>query len=123
MSDDNIGVEELKQAILNMSVEAWRFRKTFEKAMSKMEPEESLKTISKFNWFMKKMNDALNSAGMRYVNLEGQEFSEGLPVSPINIDDFEPNDKLLIEQMLEPIIMEGDAVKKPGTAILGRIEE
>ena len=105
-----------------MSVEAWRFRKTFEKAMSKLEPEEGQKTISKFNWFMKKMNDALNSAGMRYVNLEGQEFSEGLPISPINIDDFEPNDKLLIEQMLEPIIMEGDTVKKPGTAILGRIE-
>ena len=37
--------------------------------------------------------------------------------------DFEAEDRLYVEQMIEPIIMDDEKVLKTGTAILGRIEE
>ena len=116
-------IDQLKQAIISMAVEAWRFRRTFETAMSKLDAGESQKYLSKFGWFQKKVNDALESAGLRIENLEGMEYIDGLPLTPINIDEFEPEERLYIEQMVEPIIMEGDILIKTGTAVLGRIEE
>lgn len=123
MDEQNITIEQLKQSIISMAVEAWRFRRTFEKAMSKVEPEEGQRYLSQFNWFIRKVDEALKQSGMNYVNLEGQVYSEGMAVNPLNIDEFEPDDELIILQMLEPVIMEGDTLKKDGTAILGRIEK
>ncbi len=116
-------VDQLKQAIISMAVEAWRFRGTFEKAMRKLDAGESQKYISKFGWFQKKVDDALKTAGLRIENLEGMEYIDGLAVTAINIEDFGPEDRLYIEQMIEPIIMENDQIMKTGTVVLGRIEE
>ena len=38
------------------------------------------------------------------------------------IDEFEPDDKLFVEQIIEPIIMSENAVYKTGTVILGRVK-
>ena len=59
---------------------------------------------------------------MRIVDVEGQPYDVGMALSPLNIDDFEPEDLLYVEQMIEPIIMDETNVLKTGTAMLGRIE-
>ena len=113
-------ISELTDTIINIAIEAWRFRQVFESAMNKLDPTESRKYLSKYNWFQRKVNDALTTAGLRCIDLEGQEYTEGLPVFPINIDDFDSEDWLYIEKMLEPIIMENDHLMKSGTVILGK---
>lgn len=112
----------LKQSIIEMAVEAWRFRRVFDKAMSKLEAGESSRYIGQFNWFVKKVEAALRTAGMRIVDVEGQPYDIGMALSPLNIDDFEPDDRLYVEQMIEPIIMDDNNVLKTGTAMLGRID-
>ena len=112
----------LRQGIIEMAVEAWRFRRVFDKAMSKLEAGESARYIGQFNWFIKKVEAALKTAGMRIVDVEGQPYDIGMALSPLNIDDFDPDDRLYVEQMIEPIIMDDEKVLKTGTAMLGRIE-
>ncbi len=114
---------DYKNAIIEMAVEAWRFRRVFSKAMSKLEAGESARYIGQFNWFIKKVESALRTAGMRIVDVEGQAYDIGMALSPLNIDDFEAEDRLYVEQMIEPIIMGDGIVLKTGTAMLGRIEE
>lgn len=113
----------LKQAIIEMAVEAWRFRKVFDKAMSKLGGGESSRYIGQFNWFIKKVEHALHTAGMRIVDAEGQPYDVGMALSPLNIDDFAADEPLCVEQMIEPIIMDDEGVLKMGTAILGRAEK
>ena len=113
----------LKQSIIEMAVEAWRFRRVFDKAMSKLEAGESSRYIGQFNWFIKKVESALKTAGMRIVDVEGQPYDIGMALSPLNIDDFDADDQLYVEQMIEPIIMDDEKVLKTGTAMLGRIEK
>ena len=120
MNSEN--TEELRQAIIDMAVEAWRFRKVFEKAMSKLDPGESSRYFGQFNWFMKKVNFSLGTAGMRIVNVENKPYDIGMAVTALNLDDFEPDVPLYVEQMLEPIIMDESNVLKAGTVLLGRIE-
>lgn len=41
-----------------------------------------------------------------------------MAVTPLNIEDFAPDDLLIIEQMIEPIIMGPEGVLRTGTVIL-----
>ena len=68
------------------------------------------------------MTKALDESGLHLVNVEGQIYDPGMAVTPLNIDEFEPDDKLFVEQIIEPIIMSENAVYKTGTVILGRVK-
>ena len=46
----------------------------------------------------------------------------GMAATPLNIEDFGPEDQLVVDKMLEPIIMEGTTLAKTGTVTLRRIE-
>lgn len=114
---------KLYQSLIEIATEAWRFRRVFERAMSKLDAGDSTRYISQYSWFSKKVDTALENAGLRIVNTEGQYYDVGMAATPLNIDDFAPTAKLFVEQMVEPIIMDGDSIAKTGTVILGRTEK
>jgi hypothetical protein len=55
---------------------------------------------------------------MKIVNLEGQLYDPGMAASPLNIADFGPDDKLMVDQMVEPLIMGPDGIVKSATVML-----
>ena len=79
--------------------------------------------MSQFAWFSKRVDKAVDSAGLRILDVKGQLFDPGMAVTALNIEDFDTADELYIEQMMEPIIMKGDSIQKTGTVILGRVEK
>lgn len=113
--------ENIKNSVMEIAVEHYRFKNTFMKAISKLGFDEQSKYMSQFTWFSKKVTKAVEEAGLRIVSLEGQAYDPGMAVTPLNIDDFEVEDELKIVQMIEPIIMQEDTVLKTGTVLLGRI--
>lgn len=114
-------IDRLKNSVIEIAVEHYRFKNTFMKAISKLDFDEQSKYMSQFAWFSKKVTKALEDAGLRIISLEGQAYDPGMAVTPLNIDDFEVEDELKIIQMIEPIIMQEDTVLKTGTVLLGRI--
>lgn len=114
---------KLQESLITISSELFRFQRVFEKAISKLEIDEQNKYLSQYKWFSKKVYKALAEAGLKLLNLEGQLYDPGMAVTPLNIDDFETDDRLCILQTIEPIIMQDDTVYKTGTVILGRIEK
>lgn len=115
-------IEKLQESLVSIASETFRFQRVFEKAISKLEADEKAKYISQFAWFSKKVTKALEEAEIRVLNLEGQIYDPGMSVTPLNLDDFAVDDLLYVAQMIEPIIMQDDTVKRPGTVILGRVE-
>lgn len=114
-------IDRIKNSVIEIAVEHYRFKNTFFKAISKLDFDEQSKYMSQFAWFSKKVTKAVEEAGLRIVSLEGQAYDPGMAVTPLNIDDFEVEDELKIVQMIEPIIMQEDTVLKTGTVLLGRI--
>jgi hypothetical protein len=45
-----------------------------------------------------------------------------MAATPLNIEEFDTNDALMVDQMLEPIIMGKDGLVKAGTVILRKVE-
>ena len=117
-----VTTDELRNAIIDMAVESWRFRGVFQKAMSKLDAGESSRYMGQYNWFQRKMDQALQTAGLSIVNVEGHLYDPGVAASPMNIEDFDPDVPLYIKQMIEPIIMDGERVVRQGTVMLERID-
>ena len=120
---ENEVIEQYRQSLIEIASEAWRFRRVFGRAVSDLEPSKAEKYMSQYAWFEKRVQSALDKTGLRIENVEGQLFDVGMAVTPLNIDDFDPDEKLVILQMVEPIIMDSTGVAKAGTVMLGRIEQ
>ena len=115
--------ETLIKSVVSIASELQRFKGVYLSAVSKLSLEDQKKYISQFSWFDKKVKRALEEAGLLCIDLEGKIYDPGMAVTPLNIDDFNPDDVLYIEQMIEPIIMQGDQVAKTGTVVLGRADQ
>lgn len=115
-------LEQYRKSIIDIAVAAWRFQRVFYRAMRRLEAGESYKYMSQYSWFSKRVNSALEGAGLRIVNIEGQIYDPGMDTIPLNMENFLVDEPLYVEQMVEPIIMENEKVVKMGTVILGRVE-
>ena len=120
---DNDQTYILRDNLISIASELYRFKGVFAKAISKLDIEEQNKYSSQFSWFSKKVIKALDEAGLKIVNVDGQLYDPGMAVTPLNIEDFETDDILYVEQTMEPIIMQENAVVKTGTVILGRVQK
>ena len=109
-------------AITSMAIEFWRFSRMFDRLLTKLDAGEQKRYKSQLRWFMKKMEESLEQVDLRIVNVEGHPFDPGMAATPLNIEDFNSEDSLIVDQMLEPIIMGKDGLVKMGTVILRRIE-
>lgn len=86
-----------------------------------MDAGESGRYISQLRYFQKKVEESLDASGLKLVNVEGQPFDPGMAASALNIGDFGPDDQLFVDQMVEPIIMGTEGLKKQGTVILRKV--
>jgi hypothetical protein len=106
------------EALLELALEGWRFQKLFGRAIQKMDAGEGLRFANQHRYFVRKIGECLQDAGMQFVSLEGEIYTAGHPVSAVNIADFGPDDDLVIDQMVEPIVMGEAGVLRAGTVTL-----
>ena len=124
METDNTNgrIEMLTQVVIGMAVESWRFGRTYDRLLTKLDAGEQNRYKSQFRWFIKKVEEALEQAELRIVNVEGHPFDPGMAATPLNIEEFDAKDALMVDQMLEPIIMGKEGLVKTGTVTLRKVE-
>lgn len=124
MSEDKqtIGADAVTNSLLGMAVESWRFGRLVDRLLGKLDAGEQGRYRSQFRWFQRKIEDSLSIAGLRIVNVEGHPFDPGMAATPLNIADFQSQDELVVDQMLEPIIMGPEGLIRTGTVTLRKIE-
>ena len=113
--------EAMRDAVISMAVESWRFCRVFERLRQKLDAGEQNRYESPLRWFSKKVDEALEQAGLRIVNVEGHSFDPGMAATPLNIEEFNEKDTLVVDQMLEPIIMGKEGIIRTGTVILRKV--
>ena len=110
----------LEQSLITIAVESWRLSRLFDRVIQKLDAGEADRYVNQLRYFQKKVSESLDSTGLKLVNIEGQPFDPGMAAAALNIDDFGPDDVLLVDQMIEPIIMGTEGLKKQGTVLLRR---
>ena len=108
-------------ALLDLAVEGWRLARLFSRVLTKLDAGEGARYANQVRYFIKRVEESLEAAGLRLVNLEGQPYDTGLPATALNIEDFAPEDRLYVDQMLEPVIMGEQGIVKTGTIMLRKV--
>ena len=116
------GNQKMEQSLIDIAVESWRFARLFGKVVSKLDAGESGRYANQLRYFQKKLVESLESNGLKLVNIEGHPYDAGMAASALNLGDFGPDDILLVDQMLEPIIMGPSGLRKEGTIVLRKVE-
>lgn len=126
MSDDqpnHLRHAECERVMVELAIESWRFQKLFGRALAKLDAGESLRFTNQHRYFVKRIDECLGSIGFRLVNLEGQKYEHGSAVSAINVGDFNAEDDLIVDQMIEPVVMGKEGLLRPGTVVLRKAEK
>ena len=111
--------------LVEFVVEDYRFLKMYKSLIGKLLKDEVSKYLSAFNFHVSKIEELMNKQNLKIVDLSGKVYDEGLSVNPLNIEDFGKDDKLIIDQILEPLIIStiDGAIVKSGTVMLKKCEE
>ena len=110
----------LRDLLVGIIVDAWKLAQAFSRLVARLSPDDGARYIGQLKYFQKRSTDTLEAAGLTLVNLEGQVFDAGSAATPLNISDFGPDEILVVEQMIEPIVLDSAGVIKSGTVLLGR---
>lgn len=109
---------ELK-TIAEILVEDFRFSRSYLSVVDKLFMEEKKKYESTYNFHRTKIAELAKNFHLRMVFFDKKEYDDGLPVTPLNIDEFGKEDRLIIQQTIEPAILTADGqIVKTGTVIL-----
>jgi hypothetical protein len=117
-SDESNAANQLQRALIDIAVESWRFSRLFVSVVNKLDAGEAGRYVNQLRYFQKRAEESLAATGLKLVNVEGEPFDPGMAASALNISDFGPDDALLVDQMVEPIIMGPEGLKKQGTVML-----
>ena len=113
--------DQLERSLIDIAVESWRFSRLFSRVVNKLDAGESGRYVNQLRYFQKRVEESLEASGLKLVNVEGQPFDPGIAASALNIGDFGPDDQLLVDQMVEPIIMGPEGLRKQGTVMLRKV--
>jgi hypothetical protein len=119
---DSGRTEALEQSLIEVAVETWRLSRLFTRVLGKLDAGEQARYASQLRYFQKKVDEQLEVAGLKLVSVEGQPFDSGIAAAAVNLADFGPEDTLLIEQMVEPIVMGAEGLKRSGTVLLRKAQ-
>jgi hypothetical protein len=111
----------MRDAVISIAVESWRFGRVVDRLLLKLDAGEQNRYKSQFRWFIKKVEEALEQSDLRIVNVEGHPYDPGMAATPLNIEEFDANDALMVDQMIEPIIMGKEGLIKTGTVTLRKV--
>jgi hypothetical protein len=120
---DGTSQADPRQVLVNLAIESWRFARLFARVLSKLDAGEAQRFAGQLRYFQKGLEDSLEAAHLKIVNLEGHPYDPGIAASALNIGDFAPDDLLIVGQMIEPIIMDTNGLVRPGTVMLQKVEK
>lgn len=123
MDDNNAHLSpQVEKSLIDISVESWRFAKLFSRLLSKMDAGEGARFMNQYRYYLKRLDEILEQAGLRLVDVEGHPYDPGIAATALNIGDFGPDDRLLVDQMIEPILMGREGLVRAGTVMLRKAE-
>lgn len=111
-------IDQLEKSLMEVAVESWRFSRLFSRVVNKLDAGEAGRYVNQLRYFQSKVKESLDASGLKLVSVEGQPFDPGMAASALNISDFGPDDQLLVDHMVEPIIMGPEGLRKQGTVML-----
>jgi hypothetical protein len=120
------GESATHKALIDLSIEGWRFARRFGRLLDKLDAGDAARYRNQQHYFEKKIEEGLTQFGLRLVNLEGQTYEaierEGMAANALNDREFGPDETLVVQEMVEPVVMGPDGTVRRGTVVLAKVD-
>ena len=116
--------EEKFNSLVDLIIESWRFNRFAQNFVENTDdPKFQKRAFNQIKRLEKSVQSALEAYNLNVVNFTGEKYEPGLPILPINLGDFNADDELVIEMMIEPTIKIADTAEivRKGAAVLKKI--
>ncbi len=112
-----------EESLIETTLEAFRLHRTFKQVLEKLEVKEAQRYSGRAEYVLSRIKRNLEDAGMSLHSVEeGERYDPGMAVTVLNIEEFDLDaDRLVIDQMLEPIILDPQGVRRVGTVLLREV--
>ena len=110
--------------LADYAAEGWRLCQYTKALVGKvLNPQIQKRGMNQVKRFDKHSAASLEKLGIEVLDFAGEVYTTGLPVYPINLEDFEAEDELRVEVTLEPTIkkLNSAEILKKGSVVVGRI--
>lgn len=109
------------EVLLDLVVASYRLAKGFSRAVTRLPANEQPRHVNEISFFVRRLDSTLEPLSLSIAAVEGHRYDAGLPVKALNLDDFTPDDVLLVEQVVEPVIIGSEGVVRMGTVLLKKV--
>lgn len=109
---------DAEERLIDLAIEGWRLGRLFQKSISTTDLKAAQRQSNQIRYFGRKVEEILAESGLSLVSLEGQPYDGGMAATPLNAADFDENENLTVDVMMEPIVMGSDGVRRTGTMML-----
>lgn len=115
--------QRVEESLIGTTLEAFRLHRTFKQVLAKLEVKEAQRYSGRADYVLSRIKRNLEDAGMSLHSVEeGERYDPGMAVTALNVDEFDIEaDHLVIDQMLEPIILDPQGVRRVGTVLLREV--
>jgi hypothetical protein len=114
--------EEGAQALALIASEWFKAARRLIRITQETSPDRVERERAQLAYSSSRINGVLSQNGLRMVTHEGTAFTPQLPVEPVNPEDFESEEGLVVYETLEPTVLLDGRVIARGRVVLARSE-
>lgn len=112
---------EGQAALLLLATEWWKSTRRLLRLAAEVAPERMERERSQAAYAGRRIAAALADLGIRLAEHDGQPYSPALPAEPVNPEDFETEEGLVVAETIEPTILQEGRILMRGKVVLRRI--
>ena len=110
--------EAERDAILLLATEWWKSHRRLLRLAAECAPERLERERAQTNYAGRRIGAALDALGIRLADHTGQAYSPALPAEPVNPEDFDTDEGLVVADTLEPTVLLEGRILRRGKVIL-----
>lgn len=113
----------IEAALVDIAIEGWRLTRVFSRVLSRLDAGEAARFQNQLRYYLKRTEEALAAADLYIVNVEGHPYDAGMAATALNVGEFPGSDPLVVDQMVEPIVMGPEGLRRAGTVLLRKASQ
>lgn len=112
--------KEAADALALVVTEWFKAARRLHKLTGEVAPGRFERERAQLSYSSERIQNALNALQFRLVTYDGESFSAQLPVEPVNPEDFDSEEGLIVSETLEPTILYADKMIMRGRVVLAK---
>jgi len=109
-----------ENALTDLAVDVWKLTRLCERVIDKLDAGDKLRYASQLRYLQTRLSSQLADSGLSVVSLDGHPCEEGMAATVLNLDEFTPEEVLVVAQTVEPVVMGREGLRKQGTVLARR---